>query len=91
MSNFIRDEMLTHELIATCRTQIDQEYEATVERVNRLRGSCREHQCDEQEREEWAHFNDRVRPLRKQIEALVKTIADLRMLRAPPPQIISSR
>lgn len=88
MSNFIKDEMLTHEAIAMCRREIDKEYEATIERVNRLRDALREHQIEEQEREEWARFNDRVRPLREQIEAMGKAIADLRSVRAPAPIIV---
>lgn len=81
----IDEELLkpSREYLAYLRAEIDRQHELAVSDIERYGYGEREYA-----RQRWAEFNMTVEPMRREIEAVGKVIADYYCNQPMPPQII---
>lgn len=78
----------TREAIASAKNQLAMERAFTIDRIARLRRFVSGPALVHRERDEWKHYQERVRPLLVAIDAMTKQVSAYLGLRAPSPIIL---
>ena len=89
---YVSDEQAVRDGIATFQEiQIEQERAFTIERIERLRRFATGETLDRREREEWRHFHERTYVMEREIEVMIRALADVEAYRLPNPIIVPVR